>query len=100
MPLYFRKRPGSKNIKANVTQRGLRSLTFTTGSKKRQPRLNYNTSRGWSFSFPGTGIMWRKGYGNSKYKSVVENAVMTCVPKKDEHSTKKMQRTQLLQLRV
>ena len=73
MPLYFRKRPGSKNIKANITQRGLRSLTFTSGSKKGQPRLNFNTSRGWSFSFPGTGLMWRqKGYGNSKSKSVVE----------------------------
>ena len=73
MPFYLRKRPGSKNIKANITQRGLRSLTFTSGSKKGQPRLNFNTSRGWSFSFPGTGIMWRqKGYGNSKYKSVVD----------------------------
>ena len=73
MPFYFRKRPGSKNVKANVTQRGLRSLTFTSGSKKGQPRLNFNTSRGWSFSFLGTGIMWRqKGYGNSKYESVVE----------------------------
>lgn len=73
MPFYFRKRPGSKNVKANVTQRGLRSLTFTSGSKKGQPRLNFNTSRGWSFSFPGTGVMWRqKGYGNSKYESVVE----------------------------
>ena len=73
MPFYFRKRPGSKNIKANITQRGLRSLTFTSGSKKGQPRFNFNTSRGWSFSFPGTGIMWRqKGYGNSEYKSVVD----------------------------
>ena len=73
MPFYFRKRPGSKNVKANITQRGLRSFTFTSGSKKGQPRLNFNTSRGWSFSFPGTGIMWRqKGYGNSKYKSVVD----------------------------
>ena len=73
MPFYFRKRPGSKNVKANVTQRGLRSLTFTSGFKKGQPRLNFNTSRGWSFSFPGTGVMWRqKGYGNSKYESVIE----------------------------
>jgi hypothetical protein len=73
LPFYFRKRPGSKNVKANITQRGLRSFTFTSGSKKGQPRLNFNTSRGWSFSFPGTGIMWRqKGYGNSKYKSVVD----------------------------
>lgn len=73
MPLYFRKRPGSKNVKANVTQRGLRSLTFTTGSKKGQPRVNLNTARGWSFSIPGTGFVWRqKGYGNSEYKSVVE----------------------------
>ena len=73
MPLYFRKRPGSKNVKANITQRGLRSLTFTTGSKKGRPRLNFNTSRGWSLSIPGTGFVWRqKGYGNSQYKSVVE----------------------------
>ena len=73
MPLYFRKRPGSKSFKANITQRGLRSLTFTTGSKKGQPRINFNTSRGWSFSIPGTGLVWRqKGYGNSPYKSVVE----------------------------
>ena len=73
MPLYFRKRPGSKNIKANITQRGLRSFTFTSGSKKGQPRINFNTSRGWSLSIPGTGFVWRqKGYGNSQYKSVVE----------------------------
>jgi len=73
MPLYFRKRPGSKSIKANLTQRGLSSFTFTTGSKKGQPRANYNTSRGFSFSFPGTGIMWRqKGYGTGKQKNIVE----------------------------
>jgi hypothetical protein len=60
LPLYFRKRPGSKSIKANLTQRGLSSFTFTTGSKKGLPRLNYNTSRGFSFSFPGTGIAWRQ----------------------------------------
>ena len=73
MTLYFRKRPGSKNIKANITQRGLRSFTFTSGSKKGQPRINFNTSRGWSLSIPGTGLVWRqKGYGNSPYKSVVE----------------------------
>ena len=73
MPLYFRKRPGSKNIKANVTQRGLRSFTFTSGGKRGEPRFNWNTSRGFSASIPGTGFMFRqKGYGNANYKSVVE----------------------------
>ena len=73
MPFYLRKRPGNKNVKANITQGGLRSLTFTTGSKKGRPRVNLNTTRGWSFSIPGTGFVWRqKGYGSSEYKSVVE----------------------------
>lgn len=73
MPIYFRKRPGSKNIKANVTQRGLRSFTFTSGGKRGEPRFNWNTSRGFSASIPGTGLMFRqKGYGNADYKSVVE----------------------------
>jgi len=73
MPLYFRKRPGSKNFFANFTQRGLSSFTLTTGGKKGQLRLNLNSKRGFSASIPGTGIMWRqKGYGNADYKSVVE----------------------------
>ena len=73
MPIYFRKRPGSKNIKANVTQRGLRSFTFTSGGKRGEPRFNLNTSRGFSASIPGTGFMFRqKGYGNANYKNVVE----------------------------
>ena len=73
MPIYFRKRPGSKNIKANITQRGLRSFTLTSGGKRGEPRVNWNSSRGFSFSIPGTGLVWRqKGYGNSEYNSVVE----------------------------
>jgi hypothetical protein len=73
MPFYFRKRPGSKSIKANITQRGLRSFTLTTGSKKGKPRFNFNTTRGFSFSFPGSGVMWRqRGYGNSNHQSVID----------------------------
>ena len=73
MPIYFRKRPGSKNIKANITQRGLRSFTLTSGGKRGEPRVNWNSSRGFSLSIPGTGLVWRqKGYGNADYKSVVE----------------------------
>lgn len=73
MPFYFRKRPGSKNFFANLTQRGLSSFTLTTGGKKGQLRLNRNSKRGFSASIPGTGLMWRqKGYGNADYKSVVE----------------------------
>ena len=73
LPFYLRKRPGGKNVKANITQGGRRSRTFTTGSKKGKPRVNFNTKRGISFSIPGTGFVWRqKGYGKSEYKSVVE----------------------------
>lgn len=65
MPTFFRKRPGSKNFKANVTQKGLSSFTLTNAAKKGELRVNYNTKRGFSLSIPGTGLSWRsKSYAN------------------------------------
>ena len=67
MPTFFRKRPGNKNFKANVTQNGLSSFTVTNAAKKGGLRLNYNTKRGFSFSIPGTGISWRsKNYAKHR----------------------------------
>lgn len=68
MGFRFRKKIGSKNVKANITQNGWTSTTYTTGGKHGELRVNYNSKRGLSMSIPGTGLSWYNSQYNKSRK--------------------------------